>query len=157
MIISSEIIIDTNDGVTRSITERHTHSDGTTQLHSYITDMTLDIDLTMQLRAQKMNAVIAAREAAEAAANNFEVPLFKSEFRDRFTDAEQAAISEFNATFASNPNLTAEQIASIRAGLDYYNDAGRIYLSNPKTIAFVQMYEALGLIGVGRAAEVLNG
>lgn len=157
MIVSSEIIIDTNDGATRSITEQHTHSDGTTQLHSYITDMSLDVDLAMALRAQKMNAVIAAREAAEAEANNFEVPLFKSEFRDRFTDAEQAAISEFNATFASNPNLTAEQIASIRAGLDYYNDAGRIYLSNPKTIAFVQMYEALGLMGAGRAAEVLNG
>ena len=157
MIVNSQIIIDTNDGTTRSITEQHTHSDGTTQLHSYITDMSLDVELAMQLRVQKMNAVIAAREAAEAEANNFEVPMFKAEFRDRFTDVEQVAISEFNATFTSNPNLTAEQIASIRSGLDYYNDAGRVYLSNPKTIAFVQMYEALGLIGTGRAAEVLNG
>lgn len=157
MITQSEIIIDTNDGTTRSITEQHTHDDGTTQLHSYITDMSLDVELAMQLRSQKMNAVIAAREAAEAESNNFEVPLFKAEFRDMFTDAEQTNVSKFNATYQSHPLLTEQQKDDIRAGLDYYNDAGRVYLSNPKTIAFVTMYEALGVIDAGRASVILNG
>ena len=41
--------------------------------------------------------------------------------------------------------------------LEDYKAASEVRLSDPATIAAVQMYEGLGLIAYGRAVEVLNG
>ena len=158
MITASEIIkqVPQIDGRI-SVTERHTYDDGATQEINYLADPNLDLQLVADSRAANINAALQAKEAALAESLNFEVPLFKSEFRDLFTTEEQIYIDNFNATYQSNPNLSIEQKAGILSALAYYADAGRVYLSHPKTIAFVNMYEQLGLIGVGRAAEILNG
>jgi len=139
------------------VTERHTYSDGAVQDINYLAASTLDLQLVANLRAENINKELEAKALAEAEALNFEVPLFKAEFRDKFTTEEQVMIDNFNASYQSNPNLSSEQKAGILSALAYYADAGRVYLSHPKTIAFVHMYEQLGLIGQGRASEVLNG
>lgn len=68
----------------------------------------------------------------------------------------RAAIDEFNAGYATNPLLTAEQKAALRVTLEDYRAAQNILPTDSGTIRGVQMYEALGLIAVGRAAEVLQ-
>lgn len=158
MIISSEIISDIPqiDG-RRDVTELHTYSDGATQTINYLAASDLDLQLVASQRAININAEIGRKERALAEAMNFEVPLDKAEFRDLFTQAEREAIDEFNDTYLSLSFLSEAQKKAIRSGLAYYKDAKRIYLSNPQTIATVQMYEALGLISSGRAAEILNG
>lgn len=157
MIISSEIISDIPqiDG-RRDITELHLYSDGATQVINYLADADLDIQYIASQRAININLELDRKEKELAEAMNFEVPLYKAEFRDLFTATEQILIDNFNASYQDNPNLSAEQKAGILSALAYYADAGRVYLSHPKTIAFVQMYEALGLIGAGRASEILN-
>lgn len=157
MIVSSEIIsqVPQVDGRI-DVTERHTYDDGATQDINYLADPTLDLQLVASQRAANINAAIQAKELALAEAMNFEVPLHKAEFRDLFTATERENIDEFNATYLDSQILTAEQKRAIRSGLAYYADAKRIYLSNMQTIATVQMYEALGLIGSGRAVEILN-
>lgn len=158
MIISSEIINQVTQADGRiDVTERHTYDDGATQDISYLADAALDLQLILEQRATSINTAIQLKEAALAEANNFELPLHKAEFRDLFTQSERENIDEFNATYLDNPLLTTEQKRAIRSGLAYYTDAKRIYLSNPQTISTVQMYEALGLIGAGRAVEILNG
>lgn len=157
MIISSEIISDIPqiDG-RRDVTELHTYSDGATQTINYLADEDLDIQLVAETRALNINAEIDRKERALAEAMNFEVPLDKAEFRDMFISSEREAIDEFNENYLNLVFLSDAQKRTIRSGLAYYKDAKRIYLSNPQTIATIQMYEALGLIGVGRAAEILN-
>lgn len=158
MIISSEIIsnIPQIDG-RRDVTELHTYSDGATQTINYLAASDLDLQLVADQRAVNINAEIDRKERALAEAMNFEVPLDKAEFRDLFTQAEREAIDEFNDTYLSLSFLSEAQKKAIRSGLAYYKDAKRIYLSNQQTIATLQMYEALGLIGSGRATEILNG
>jgi len=158
MIISSEIIRQTLQLDGRfDVTERHTYDDGATQDINYLAAADLDLQFIANQRAANINAAIQAKEAALAIATNFEVPLHKAEFRDLFTVPERENIDEFNATYLDNPNLTTEQKRSIRSGLAYYADAKRVYLSDAQIIATVNMYEALGLIAVGRATVVLNG
>lgn len=157
MIISSEIISDIPqvDG-RRDVTERHTYSDGATQDINYLADADLDALFIASQRAININQELDRKEREVTEAMNFEVPLYKAEFRDLFTATEQILIDNFNASYQNSPGLSAEQKAGILSALAYYADASRVYLSHPKTIAFVQMYEALGLIGSGRAAEILN-
>jgi hypothetical protein len=139
------------------VTEKHTYDDGATQYISYLASAELDLQLVANLRAENINKQLELKALAEAEAMNFEIPLFKAEFRDRFTTQEQIYIDNFNASYQSNPNLSTEQKAGILSALAYYADAGRVYLSHPKTISFVNMYEQLGILAEGRAAEVLNG
>jgi hypothetical protein len=138
------------------VTEKHTYDNGDTQTINYLADASLDLQLVASLRAEKINVELQAKALAEAEAMNYEVPFFKAEFRDRFTTQEQVLVDNFNATYQSNPNLSSEQKAGILSALAYYADARRVYLAHPKTIAFVNMYEQLGILTYGRAAEILN-
>lgn len=66
-------------------------------------------------------------------------------FRNRFTDAEKLAIY-----------TAAESSAQIRVWLDDLAAAEFIDLDYPATVAGVQALELAGLIGAGRAAEVVG-
>lgn len=134
------------------VTERHTDHTGMTYEHEYLADVGLDTELVMQLRAIKLGAEIDARELAEAASQNFVIPLTKYAFRQRFTAAERLACDSFNANYAAHPALTEEQKDSIRTGLEDFNAASAIMPSI--AMPMLQMYEALGLIAPGRAAEI---
>lgn len=134
------------------ITERHTDHNGNSYDHEYLADVGLDVDLVMQLRAQNIGARIDAREAAEAEAANYRLPLTKYQFRLRFTEQERAACDAFNAGFETHQALSDAQKAAIRTGLEDFRAAQAI---DPVLAApMLQMYEALGLIGAGRAAEI---
>lgn len=139
------------------VTEKHIYDDGDTQLVNYLADPSLDLQYVADLRASNINRELEAKVLAETIAMNYEVPLFKAEFRDKFTSQEQILIDNFNANYQSNSNLSSEQKAVILSALAYYADARRIYLKHPKTISFVNMYEQLGIINTGRAMEILNG
>lgn len=152
----------TTDGAVQQdgrIRTRETHllSDGRDFVFEYDRAVGVDANTVMALRAARINAEMAAREAAEIEANSGEIPLTKYQFRQRFTSAERMAIDGFNSTFETNGALTTEQKASIRTALEDLAASQAVYLTNASTIAGVQMYEALGLIAVGRAAEILNG
>lgn len=146
--------IDQGNG-TVSVTEKHVYDDGGVYLHPYIAQANWNLQEVAETRAAKMNVEFERREQQFAEAMNFEIPLTKTEFRDRFTTVEQIAIDNFNATYQNNPNLTSEQKAAILSALQHYADTTKVYLSLQKTIDIVNMYEGLGLIAEGRAAEVL--
>ena len=74
-----------------------------------------------------------------------ELPISKKDFLKRFTPQEYSAIKA-----AALNNST----------LDYYwqlfMSAGDVILSDPDTVAGVNLLEAVNLIGEGRAAEILT-
>ena len=146
-----------NDGVSRHVTERHVMSDGRTAQYVYLAGAGMDAQVVAQARAQRLQSEIQAREAALNEAANGATPLTKYQFRQLFTYPERLAIDAFNHGFEAHPSLTTEQKAAIRTNLEDYNVSGAVYLDNPATIAGVQLYEALGLIASGRAAEILSG
>ena len=109
-------------------------------------------------RAVRLSAELLAREAASLEASSGELPLTKYQFRQRFTFPERVAIDQFNGgSYLSSELLTVEQKMAMTTMLEDYKAASEVRLSDPATIAAVQMYEGLGLIAYGRAVEVLNG
>jgi hypothetical protein len=81
----------------------------------------------------------------------------KLAFERKFTDTEWAAAQNFNATFESIPQLTDEQKLKIRRGLNDYKIATEISSVDPGTSTLLSLYEMFGVIGAGRAQEILNG
>lgn len=81
--------------------------------------------------------------------------LTKLAFRRLFTPLEQKAIDRFNATFETHPVLTDEQKDDVRTGLENYRAASSVSLDDPDTVAVLALYEALGILEAGRAAEIL--
>jgi len=138
------------------VTEEHALSNGQIVTVPYQAANAEDIQGILAARATKIEEEAQRKERTTAEAHNFEMPLHKSEFRDRYLPEEQGAVSLFYATYLQNEHLTTEQKAAITAGIDYYKDAGSIYLNHPLTIAAVQMHEQLGLIATGRAAQILG-
>lgn len=69
----------------------------------------------------------------------------KLEYMGRFTDAELAGIY-----------TAAKSVVQIEIWLEKFKLATDINLADPRTIDGVQSLEAAGLIGVGRAAEILT-
>lgn len=137
--------------------ETHLLSDGREFTFDYDREPGTDPDAVLTARAARINAEMAAREAADIEAANGEIPLTKYQFRQRFTHTERMAIDAFNATFEANGDLTAEQKGAIRTALADLDASQAVSLTNTSTIAGVQMYEALELLAEGRAAEILNG
>jgi hypothetical protein len=138
------------------IVESHLLSDGRVITFDYLADESIDRDLVLSLRAERVAAELAAREAAEGIAASGEIPLTKLEFRGRFTEQEQREIDAFNAGFESHPGLTTEQKAAVRTALKNLDSALDVRLTDPRTIAGMQMYVALGLLAPERAAEILS-
>ena len=93
-----------------------------------------------------------AKALAEAVALNYEVPVSKYAFRQRFTAEERYAMDAFNAGYEANAQLTDQQRAAIRTALNDFNAADYVHLS--LALPALQMYEALGLIAAGRAAVI---
>lgn len=139
------------------VVEQHVLSDGRTVLFEYLADQGIDPSAIMSMRAARVQEEIQANEAAVGVASSGTVPWTKFQFRQRFSYAEQLAIDEFNATFETNSLLTPEQKRQIRTGLKNLEASGSVFRDNPATVAGLQLYEALGLIASGRAAEILNG
>lgn len=142
----------------RYIKERHLLDDGRSVDFEYLADAQINPVMVMTERAARLSAELQAQEASSAEAANGVIPLTKYQFRQRFTFPERVAIDQFNGgVYLVSDALTAEQKADITMMLEDYKAATEVRLSDPATIAAVQMYEGLGLIAYGRAVEVLNG
>ena len=76
--------------------------------------------------------------------------------RQRFTAAERVALEIAQLDDPSAPMATRQQAAMLRAYMADVATARYIDLDDPVTVAGVQMLETAGLIGAGRAAEILN-
>lgn len=142
----------------RYIKERHLLDDGRSVDFEYLADAQINPVMVMTERAARLSAELQAQEASSAEAANGVIPLTKYQFRQRFTFPERVAIDQFNGgVYLVSDALTAEQKAGITTMLEDYKAASEVRLTDPATIAAVQMYEGLGLISIGRSAEVLNG
>ena len=142
----------------RFIKESHLLDDGRLVDFEYLADEQINPTAVMTERAVRLAAELLSQEAATIEASNGELPLTKYQFRQRFTFPERVAIDQFNGgTYLTSELLTAEQKAGMTTMLEDYKAATEVRLTDPATIAAVQMYEGLGLIVAGRASEVLNG
>jgi hypothetical protein len=79
-------------------------------------------------------------------------PLFsQKEFMDLFTVAELKTCFSYEV----NPALTSDQQANLRVFFQYFEVTPEIDLTMTTTINGLEMLEAYGLIGTGRAAQIL--
>ncbi len=88
---------------------------------------------------------IGERSAAEPPAPPPIRRITKLSFRNRFTDAEKLALY-----------TAAESSVQLRVYLDDLAAAEFVDLDYPATVAGVQALEQAGIIGAGRAAEILG-
>ena len=77
-------------------------------------------------------------------------------FRNRFTQAEKVALELTALDNPSAPMAQRQQSAALRAHLKDLDAASWVDLTRPETVAALQMLEASGLIGEGRAAAILD-
>jgi hypothetical protein len=82
----------------------------------------------------------------EGSAVVVQTKLTKLEYMNRFTDAELAAIY-----------TAAKAVVQVEIWLKKFELATEVDLSDERTIAGLNALEAAGLIGAGRAQEILNG
>lgn len=158
-IISSAILVATPqaDGST-SVQERHTDHNGKTYDVSYFAPEGIDINLVVSSRATRIGAEIDAREAADALAADFVLPVSKVAWRRRFTATEQDALDAFNGgEYLTHPALDEPTKGAIRRGLVLYEVTQEVNPQDPDTQALLGLYEMLGLIAPGRAAEIVSG
>lgn len=78
--------------------------------------------------------------------------LSKYQFRKLFTQAERIAIDNFEY----NDALTLEQKAALHTLTLDFNAATVVDLNLPDTQAAVAYLETIGLLGTGRADQVIN-
>lgn len=78
-------------------------------------------------------------------------------FRNRFTMAEKTALELASLDSPAAPMAQRQQSATLRAYLADVAAANYIDLARADTRAGVQMLEQAGLIGAGRALQILDG
>ncbi|TCS98749.1 hypothetical protein EDC36_104173 [Tepidimonas ignava] len=100
-----------------------------------------DEEVLSILAEQAAQSVEAAAEPAKPTPR----PISKLAFMERFTDEELAAIY-----------AAAKTDVRVEVWMDKMKLASEIDLADPRTRAGVEALETLGLIGQGRAAEVLS-
>lgn len=76
-------------------------------------------------------------------------------FRRLFTQAEREAADELEVTFETNPALSTEQKRMLRSGYKDFYAGTSVNLDDPGIPPMLALYEALGIIAPGRAAEIL--
>jgi hypothetical protein len=79
--------------------------------------------------------------------------LTKYQFRQLFTLTERVTCDNFG----SNPNVPAQYKAILVTMFKDLEVSAEVQLSNPNTAAGVALLEQLGLIGHGRAAQIMAG
>jgi len=139
------------------VTENHLLDDGRILSFEYLSDINTNNTEVMHVRASIINKQLEEQTAIIDEASKCVLPLTKYQFRQLRTVEERIACDKFEATYTNNPLLTEEQIDTIRTYLRDYAEAQEVRLTHPSTISGVQLWESLGLISIGRAAEILNG
>ncbi|WP_164964305.1 hypothetical protein [Rubrivivax sp. JA1026] len=116
-----------------------------------------DVGAVLQARAATLNQQLAARDAAEALVAGTLLPLTKLQFRELFTPAERMAADALHATFETSEQLTDQQKAQIRTGLEDYRMAQNIRRPFDDRIqAMLALYVAMGVLTSARATEIVE-
>jgi hypothetical protein len=135
---------------------KETHTDDTGKTYEFEWLGSQDAGAVLAARAEALSALITTQREAEALVLGTRLPLTKLQFERRFSNDEWAAIQAFNAGYDQHPALDDAQKLPIKRGLSEYALALDIALTDPGTVALVGLYEALGLLASGRAAEILQ-
>lgn len=96
---------------------------------------------------ETLDAWIAANPEAQA-----ERVLTKYQFRKLFTFSERIAIDNF----AMNPNLSVQNKAVLSTIMKDLEVSGAVELDNPDVAQGIGFLEQVGLIGAGRAAQIIS-
>lgn len=78
--------------------------------------------------------------------------LTKYQFRKLFTFNERVSIDNFTA----NPSISAQNKAVLSTIMKDLDVSDEVQLDNPDVAAGVQFLDAVGLLGTGRAAQILS-
>lgn len=136
------------------VRERHVDSAGEAYEFDWL-QSDQDVAAVLQARAATLNQQLAARDAAEALVAGTMLPLTKLQFRELFTPAERMAADALHAGFEASAELTPEQQAQIRTGLEDYRMAQNIRRPFDARIqSMLGMYVSLGILTAERAAEI---
>lgn len=127
------------------VVEEHTAADGRVFRYEYLSDGALDPQMVLEERAARINAILAAREAARQSVTGTEVPWTKHEFLSRFTQAERIAIR----TFAKGENSYASTVDDFMEMLNA-SDGVHMSLARPG----IEALRDLGLLSAERAAVI---
>lgn len=96
-------------------------------------------------------------------APQIEAELTPGQFRALLTLSEQRILDNFDvqefATFNTKiKDLSIDQRADVRTGIATYRDSTSVALSDPRTVTFINMMGAYGLLDCEeRAAQILSG
>lgn len=126
------------------VVERHTDHYGTEHDVQYLAAADLDLEAVLVARGANIFAAIDMRDAVEAEAHNFELPLSQVEFLKRFTPQERQNVYVAKRTDEQVEDVWNFVMAAING----------IYLNDPVTVGGLALLEAKGLIDAGRAAEI---
>ncbi len=138
----------------RYVTERHTASDG--EVYTYEWLGLQAVEAVLNARVEKLNELLAERAAAQLLVSGTKLPLTKLQFREMFTSAERAGIDAFHAGLETNAQLSTEQKASVRTGMEDFKVAQNIVRPLlPPVLAMLGLYVALGLISSARRDAIV--
>ena len=145
MPIVTSVIVDqtTQADGSLSVHERHTDHTGLTYDVNYFAPAGMDIDAVLSARASKIGSDIDAREAIEAEANNYTLPIRTDDLMLRLTAAERKAIRQ-----ARNTNADVDDVLYVFENRDTIN---------PGSAATQGMFGVLvtaGLLTAERVAEL---
>ncbi len=148
----------TQSGGERYVIERHTDNLGRVLTFGpYLCAPAMNPQTVMELRAERINAEFAARDAEELEASNGRAPWSKLEFRNQLGSVTEAGMDAFFAGFEAHPELTVEQKAAIRTGWNRYKEAHYIERPlRPEVLAMLGLLQSLGLITAERIAEIVT-
>lgn len=96
------------------------------------------------------------RALASTQPQAIERAITKLAFRNRFTMAEKTAIELAALDAPAAPTEQRQLAAGVRVHLADLNAAAFVALDHEGTRAGVEMLEAIEIIGIGRAAEILD-
>lgn len=144
-IVSSQIISSSVQADGRALVkERHRDNNGVDHDIEYTAAVGMDTGAVLAARAQKLGVALDMRDAVEAEAVNFDIPLTRIAYVRRFTSAERKAIAT-----AAKSNDDVAEFWNMLSWAD-----GGIHISSPEVQSALQMFEAAGLVGTGRAAII---
>lgn len=149
-ITESKYTIDDHEqaGGGRYVVERHIDNLGRTLTFGpWLCVSGMDPAAVMELRATRLNADFALKDAEELEAANGRIPWSKLEFRDQLGAATEKAMDKFFKTFESNPGLTEDQKDNIRTGWERYKEAHYIQRPlRPEVLGLLGLFKLLGII-----------
>jgi hypothetical protein len=107
-------------------------------------------------RAERLNALLAEKAAAEALVYGTKLPMTKLKFRELFTPAERAGIDAFRAGLEASA-LPAEQKAAIRTGFNDFDTAQNIVRPFlPPVLQMLGLFVQLELLTPDRRDEIVS-